>query len=172
MGPPAAVRPPDIRFSIAERLPVIRFSAAARLPAARFPDAAPHHAGKLYVQDLLDGGIVLLEQVIRRFSAAARLPASWPVYASRPSLPRTAGPGLPPAPAGRPVLPSSAPALERLGKAVSESAPMPALFRRCLLRLLSLSSSCPNPFSKSRFIRPSSFPHAAPRRVSWPRQAS
>ena len=33
---------------------------------ARFPDAAPHHAGKLYVQDLLDGGIVFLEQVIRR----------------------------------------------------------------------------------------------------------
>lgn len=152
MGPPAAVRPPDIRFSIAERLPVIRFSAAARLPAARFPDAARLPAAL--------------------FSAAARLPASWPVYASRPSLPRTAGPGLPPAPAGRPVLPSSAPALERLEKAVSESAPMPALSRRCLLRLLSLSSSCPNPFSKSRFIRPSSFPHAAPRRVSWPRQAS
>ena len=139
MGPPAAVRPPDIRFSIAERLPVIRFSAAARLPAARFPDAARLPAAL--------------------FSAAARLPASWPVYASRPSLPRTAGPGLPPAPAGRPVLPSSAPALERLGKAVSESAPMPALSRRCLLRLLSLSSSCPNPFSKSRFIRPSSFHH-------------
>lgn len=147
MGPPAAVRPPDIRFSIAERLPVIRFSAAARLPAARFPDAARLPAAL--------------------FSAAARLPASWPVYASRPSLPRTAGPGLPPAPAGRPVLPSSAPALERLGKAVSESAPMPALSRRCLLRLLSLSSSCPNPFSKSRFIRPSSFPHGAPGRVPY-----
>ena len=63
--------------------------------------------------------------------------------------------------AGRSIPASSGPDLGRLAEAVSESAPEPTPESRRRLRLLNLSSSCPNSFSKSRFIRLSSFYHVA-----------